>query len=275
MIIGGGKSMRKQFNLLEVKLKMQIDKAYIDYQKFMKTSHMPSYRFIYTSQKGTTIAEMRYDRKQYNLIVADTLETNHKEEVRAVLYHEFTHLYDEENFVKEYGFSHDDRNTPYVYKELHAEQVKTLFLLGCKTIDDVENIDIDSKTFFLNGKMYNIFDYLMMYKKEFANIIDQIEKAITDKKKINMYEFNNYLNRIFYYIGTVSVYIKFCNKKEFDELDINQVYDYFGFGLESLLDELLKNPIGCHTEEMIKKMGKIRTDIIVHFGTELNVIDYK
>ena len=175
--------MRKPFNLQEAKLKMQIDKAYIDYQQFMKIEKLPQYKFIYTNQKGMTIAEMRYDKQQYNLIVADTLADNHKEEVRAILYHEFTHLYDEEMFVKLYGFSHMDRNTPYVYKELHAEQVKTLFLLGCKTIDDLQSINIENKSFFLNGGIYNIYDYLMVYKEEFLDTIKKIENARTNNKK--------------------------------------------------------------------------------------------
>lgn len=220
--------MRKPFNLQEAKLKMQIDKAYMDYQQFMKIEKLPQYKFIYTNQKGMTIAEMRYDKQQYNLIVADTLVNNHKEEVKAILYHEFTHLYDEEMFVKLYGFSHMDRNTPYVYKELHAEQIKTLFLLGCKTIDDLESINVENKSFFFNGGIYNIYDYLMVYKEEFLDTIKKIETARTNNKKINMYDFNNYLNRIFYYIGTASVYIKYCDKTVFEELDIQPVYDYYG-----------------------------------------------
>lgn len=267
--------MRKPFNLQEAKLKMQIDKAYMDYQQFMKIEKLPQYKFIYTNQKGMTIAEMRYDKQQYNLIVADTLVNNHKEEVRAILYHEFTHLYDEEMFVKLYGFSHMDRNTPYVYKELHAEQIKTLFLLGCKTIDDLESINVENKSFFLNGGIYNIYDYLMVYKEEFLDTIKKIETARTNNKKINMYDFNNYLNRIFYYIGTASVYIKYCDKTAFEELDIQPVYDYYGYGIDSLINKLLDNPIGYNTKELVQEMGKVRTDIIVHFGTELNVIDYK
>jgi hypothetical protein len=218
------KRMRKQFDKQEAITKTQVDKAYIEYQQFMKTSNMPKYKFIYSNQKGTTIAETRYENNMYNLIIADTVRTTYKAGAQGTLFHEFTHIYDEEQLANAYGFSHDDRNTPYVYKELHAEQVKSLFLLGCKTIDDIENVNPENKQFLYKQNLYTIYEYLLEYKIELINNITMIETAKETNTKINMCEFNNIINRIFYYIGTASVYLKYCDKLAFDCLDIQPVY---------------------------------------------------
>lgn len=265
--------MNKKDILQEAKTKTQVDKAYIDYQKFVKVPKMPVYKFKYTKQQGTTIAEERNENNTYYLIISDKLCTpDYKSIAKGILYHEFTHILDEEELVNKYGFSHEDRNTPYVYKEVHAEQIKTLHLLGCKTIDDTESIDKERISFQYNKKLYNIYDYLIEYQQELRCNIKQIESAIQKNTRINIYEFNNILNRIFYYVGTASIYLKYCDVSAYEKLDIKDVWEYYGYGLDYLLKEFIKNPIGYHTRELIEAMSKIRLLLIVHFD-KLGIID--
>lgn len=266
--------MRKNFDIQEVKTKTQVDKAYEEYQEFMKVSGMPKYNFVYSNQKGSTIAEAIYNNNRYNLIIANTLCTTYKEGAKGILFHEFTHILDEEELVNAYGFPYEDRNVKYVYKELHAEQIKTLYLLGCKTIDDLESINVDNETFMYGGKLYNIHDYLMEYKKEFSRNIATIERAKLTNTKIDMFEFNNMLNRILYYIGTASIYLKFCDTTAFDELSIQDIYDYYGCGLDLLIRVLLEQSIGFHTKEIVEAMAVVRKRIILYFGNDLKVIDF-
>ena len=88
--------MHKRFDMQEVKTKAQVDKAYEEYQKFIKVSEMPKYKFKYVNQKGTTIAEERYENNTYYLIVANTLCTaDYKAAAKGTLFHEFTHILDE------------------------------------------------------------------------------------------------------------------------------------------------------------------------------------
>lgn len=265
--------MHKRLDMQEVKTKAQVDKVYEEYQKFIKVSEMPKYKFKYVNQKGTTIAEERYEHNAYYLIVANTLCTaDYKAAAKGILFHEFTHILDEEELVQMYGFSHEDRNTQYVYKEVHAEQIKALYLLGCKTIDDTESIDKERISFQYNKKLYNIYDYLIVYQQELRGNIKQIENAIQKNTKINIYEFNNILNRIFYYVGIASIYLKYCDVNAYEELDIKDVWGYYGYGLDYLLKEFIKNPIGHHTRELIEAMSKMRLLIIVYFN-KLGIID--
>ncbi len=162
----------------------------------------------------------------------------------------------------------------YSYKELHAEQIKTLYLLGCKTIDDLESINVDNETFMYGGKLYNIHNYLMEYKKEFSRNIATIERAKSTNTKIDMFEFNNMLNRILYYIGTASIYLKFCDTTAFGELSIQDIYDYYGCDLELLIRVLLEQSIGFHTKEIVEAMAVVRKRIILYFGNDLKVIDF-
>ena len=212
--------MRKKFDMQEVKTKTQVDKAYEEYQKFMKVSGMPKYKFQYINQQGTTIAEERYENNTYYLIVANTLCTDaYKAIAKGILFHEFTHILDEEELVQMYGFSHDDRNTPYVYKEIHAEQIKALHLLGCKTIDDLDGINKEKTSFQHKKSLYNIHDYLIECQKELRDNIELIEYAKQRNTQINIYEFNNILNRVFYYIAVASIYLKYCDASAYEELD--------------------------------------------------------
>lgn len=266
--------MHKRLDMQEVKTKAQVDKAYEEYQKFIKVSEMPKYKLKYVNQKGTTIAEERYENNAYYLIVANTLCTaDYKAAAKGTLFHEFTHILDEEELVQMYGFSHEDRNTPYVYKEVHAEQIKTLHLLGCKTIDDTGSIDKERISFQHNKQLYNIYDYLIEYQQELRGNIKQIENAIQKNTKINIYEFNNILNRIFYYVGTASIYLKYCDVSAYEKLDIKDVWEYYGYGLDYLLKEFIKNPIGYHTRELIEVMSKMRLLLMIHFN-KLGIIDY-
>ena len=265
--------MRKQFNIQEVKTKTQVDMVYREYQKFMQTSNMPSYIFRYVKQNGTTIAEERFENNKYNLIIADTLCTTYKDAAKGILFHEFTHIFDEEELVNVYGFSHDDRNTPYVYKEIHAEQIKTLYLLGCKNIDDLGGIDKDRGSFQHKKSLYDIHDYLIECQKELRENIDLIENARQSNTKIDVYEFNNILNRIFYYIGTSSIYLKYCDESAYDELDIKDVWNYYGYNMNVLLKAFTENELGYHTKELIEEIAQIRLSIVMYYGGKLKLVD--
>ena len=144
--------------------------------------------------------------------------------------------------------------------------------MGCKTIDDTESIDKEMISFQYNKKLYNIYDYLIEYQQELRGNIKQIESAIQKNTRINIYEFNNILNRIFYYVGTASIYLKYCDVSAYEKLDIKHVWEYYGYGLNYLLKEFIKNPIGYHTRELIEAMSKIRLLLIVHFD-KLGIID--
>lgn len=266
--------MRKKFDIQEVKTRTQVDKAYLEYQEFMKVSGMPKYKFQYVNQRGTTIAEERYENNTYNLIIANTLCTvAYKAIAKGILFHEFTHIFDEEKLVNMYGFSHDDRNTPYVYKEIHAEQIKTLYLLGCKNIDDLGNIDKDRGSFQHKKSLYNIHDYLIECQKELRENIELIENARQSNTKIDIYEFNNILNRIFYYIGTASIYLKYCDESAYDELDIKDVWDYYGYNMNILLKAFTENELGYHTKELIEEIAQIRLSIVIYYGGKLKLVD--
>lgn len=265
--------INKNDAMQEMKTKAQVEKAYTDYQKFVKVSKMPTYKFKYINQQGTTIAEERNENNIYYLIISNKLCTNeYKSTAKGILYHEFTHILDEEELINKYGFSHNERNTMYVYKEIHAEQIKTLYLLGCKNIDDLESIDKDKISFQYKNEMYNIYDYLIEYQGELRNNIELIENAKNSKIKINIYEFNNIFNRIFYYIGAASIYLKYCNPNAYDALDIKDVWEYYGFGMNYLLKEVVKNDVGFHTKELIEAMAKMRNLLIQHFG-KFEIID--
>nr|DAM58170.1 MAG TPA: hypothetical protein [Bacteriophage sp.] len=265
--------MNKKDILQEAKTKTQVDKAYIDYQKFVKVPKMPVYKFKYIKQQGTTIAEERNENNTYYLIISDKLCTpDYKSIAKGILYHEFTHILDEEELVNKYGFSHNERNTMYVYKEIHAEQIKTLYLLGCKTIDDLGSIDKDRISFQHNKKLYKIYDYLIAYQEELRNNIKLIEYAKQNSTKISVYEFNNILNRIFYYVGTASIYIKYCDVSVYNQLDVKDVWEYYGYGTNFLLKEFVKNDVGFHTKELIEAMAKLRNLLIQHFD-KFKIID--
>lgn len=258
--------MAKRNTLEELKLKKKIDVVCKEFCSFMKIATIPDYNLLVVQQTGTTIAEEKYERGRYNLYVSNILDTYYKDLAKGLVFHELTHIIDEEELCNKYNYLHTERNRPYVYKEIHAEQIRTLYLLGASDLDDIENLHKDNCSFFwVDRRLYKIFDYLQLAKRGLVNDIDAIKEAYIKGQKFSKEEFNNILSRVFGYIGVASIYVRYCADEDVDELRIDEICQFYGCDLDDVYDKVMELPIGCHSQEYIEYLGDIRIKIIVKF----------
>lgn len=258
--------MAKKNNLEELKMKKKIDMVCKDFCEFMQISTMPTYNVSVVQQIGTSVAEEKYEHGRYNLYVSNILDTYYKDLAKGLVIHEFTHIIDEEEICNKYDYPHTERNKPYVYKEIHAEQVRALYLLGASNVDDVENLHKENCAFFWpDRRLYNICDYLQLTKKGLQNDIDAIKEAHLKGEKFSCEEFSNIITRILGYIGVVSIYVKYCSDGDADIFRIDDICQFYGCDLESIYDKVMELPIGYHSQAYIEYLGNIRIEIVKKF----------
>lgn len=241
----------------EMELKQEINDIYKEYQVFMETSDMPGYNLIFKEQRKCEIAATEYVKGQgHNLYISDTLfkEPNKK----ARLFHEFTHIYDKEYLDAVYGFTkgtaRSDRCT-HVYTEIHAEQVRFLYMLGCNSItDEPKNVTENTIIYDLCGKETTFYDYLKNYKiKLELYYVEDVKKYISKIRTLNESAVEGMVDKICYYIGALTVYQKYCNYKLDDIMDLSVISDFWNIDMGAIIDFYRTHDLYKPT---IKTLGK-------------------
>lgn len=230
-----------------------IAEAYTDYQAFIKTP-MPQYNLHIKPQHGLEFASTEYIKGVgHNLYISDTLlKAPHRKEI---LYHEFTHIYDKEYLDKTYAYRMGDskthRYTP-VHLEIHAEQVRFLYMLGCKTISDVpHNVTPHSIIYDLDGNQVEFYDYLHTIKER---IIKEFVDKPSKNKRISDSALENMINKICYYIGALTVYQKYCDYKLDDVMDLSIISDFWNINIGTIIDFYCNHDIHRPTMKTIPKI---------------------
>ena len=212
-----------------------ITEIYSDYKAFMESPDMPDYNLYIKSQHGLELASTMYRKDQgHNLYISDSLlkEPSMKER----LFHEFTHIYDSEYLDKEYAYrkySIRDRTKTHVYTEVHAEQIRFLFMLGCKTVNDTpKNIDHNTEIFDLKGERVTFYKYLNNFKAA-------LEKYYVDKMKtcysVSKDLIGDIADKISYYIGAFTIYQRYCTYKIDDLIDLSVIADYWNIDIPKII----------------------------------------
>ena len=56
-------------------------------------------------------------------------------------------------------------------------------------------------------------------------------------------------------------------------MDIEDVWDYYGYNINNLLKIFSENELGYHSQELIKEIAQIRLSIVIYYGDKLKLID--
>ena len=157
-------------------------------------------------------------------------------------------------------------------KEIHAEQIKTLFLIGAKTKNDIPKITYNQ--IICMDKDITFQEYCLREKKVLISLIDYF-KTLKKSGRFKISEKNcwQYVDCIMYYIGIVSVYKKYCTYDIDSIMDLSYVADYLGKGINRLLEiYCMDNKIEDISKEVIIESGNIRMGIINHIEKELRIV---
>lgn len=241
----------------------RISEIYEEYQRFMSINDMPRYKIHFKKKSVETLelASVEYENGMYYLYISDVAYNSIN--IKGILFHEFTHIYDREYLYSKYRFSKDGNKSnihTHTFTEIHAEQIKFLFMLGLKDINDTStNINHNSIIYNMEDKQSSFYDYLKNYnemlKDFYSKRINVIKKSYqkTSKDKIG-----SMVDKLLYYIGALSVYVKYCDYK-IDELkELNAIQDTWKVSLNEVIDLYCNNDIYT-----LKKIDIINTSEIM------------
>lgn len=250
---------------------------YADYQKFMGISDMPEFGLIYHRLNPVGRATEDFGSCGCDMYILNLNNGAYNKKLKATLFHEFTHIYDDELFIKKHRIGNTDigNRRKYVYEEIHAEQVKILYMLGCKIITDISKIDHNTMLLGIRNKMVTFHDYCIEYRDELNAKID-IMKSLQNSNGIfsmSIEKCNQNINFILYYIGTISIYKKYCTYDIDNVMDVSYITDYLGQGIKRLVE------IYCTDTDMedipkgtIIESSYIRVDIMNFIKNELRIV---
>lgn len=231
-----------------------IAEVYTNYQEFIEAP-LPQYIPHIKSQHGLELASTEYINDRHNLYISDTLlKLPHRTEI---LFHEFTHIYDKEHLDKAYAYrkgTNKANRYTHVHLEIHAEQVRFLYMLGCKTISDIpQNVTHKSIIYDLDGKQTTFYDYLHTMKN--CIIKEYVTKIQASKRKIIYAStIGNMIDKIAYYIGALTVYQKYCDYKLDDVMDLSIISDFWNINIGTIIEFYCSHDIHRPTMQIIPKI---------------------
>lgn len=225
----------------------KIEDIYVAYQFFMETTDMPTYMIHFKKKcnKNLEIASVEYEQGEYHLYISD--EGYNSNIIKEILFHEFTHVYDKEYLYKEYRFAKEGDRKTYVYTEIHAEQIKFLYMLGAETVNSkLQNVNQNTMVLNMLGDKQSFYEYLQQYKNKLEELYvkdiynTQFKRRLTSKEKIG-----SAATKFLYYIGAVTIYQRISdyqigeltNMKDFDKCWNIKISDVLNFYLKHDLDK--------------------------------------
>lgn len=255
----------------------RILEIYKEYQSFMSVNDMPRYKIHFKKKSVETLelASVEYEDEIYHLYISDVAYNSIN--IKGILFHEFTHIYDREYLYNKYRFSKDGNLSnihTHTFTEIHAEQIKFLFMLGLKDINDIQtNISHNTIVYDMDNKESEFYDYLKnfncMLKDFYFKRIKTINKAYqkTTKDKIG-----SMVDKLLYYIGALSVYGKYCDYK-IDELkDLTVIQDTWKVSLNEVIDFYCNNDIYNLKKKDIINTSEIMMCDFVRGAKELQIL---
>lgn len=227
----------------------EIKLYYEEFQKFMKWEHPLDFKIeaFHAKREGrnswATVQMPQRLGDPYVLEVDITASKIRKNDYKSLLFHEFTHIYDEltihEN-IKKQGVAKPGT----WYTEAHATEVELMCSCGIDSYFDDRKVEVSSKIPYYSEEI-TIADFGSRKEKE-------IEYRIREKDYVGA------IKHLQYYIGYLKFLEKHCNDSK-SEIDKGIIFIYTNFGLEALLikDIIFKKVITVTNFNRINNLSRI------------------
>ena len=247
--------MAVPYRMIDIKtsdeaLKSIIIKYFDDFKKFMKASDLqcPPINLV-DKFDDLTCAHV----KNCVLEVSKLYFIALKQGAVPVLYHEFTHVYDDSiinpnNKLEKLGL--------LTYTEFHATVVQSMVASGYTSY-------YKDKKIASNGKFVDMVDNCTIdeYFTKLNNINQTLSIDTTNVKS----SFRNVYYQMLYYFGRIYFVEKYISDKI--PMSINAFLPIFGEAIIILKDLLFRND---NSNSMLLRLGKIQEQIIQKFDNEYN-----
>lgn len=236
-------------------MEQTIGSIYNEYQEFIcigqddKVKEMPAYKLHFKQyNQDLGLAAVEYEDGIYHLYVSD--KTYKSKERTGILFHEFTHIYDREFLYNKWKLSKDTKLgnvNMHIYTEIHAEQIRLLSMLGCNTIDEIDiKVDYNRVIQNMEGKEVSFYEYLKGFRKQLIKCTDEGKKIALYKGKINEIGLRSLIDKIAYYIGALSIYVKYCNYGVDELKDLSYLSDFWERDME-----VFRTSVVCNLSDLV------------------------
>lgn len=246
-------------------MKKEIDKIYQEYQAFMETSNMPIYEVHFKEKcnKNLELASIECEHGIYHLYVSD--EIYNSEIKKEILFHEFTHIYDKEYLDKEYRFNKDGDRKTYVYTEIHAEQIRFLYMLGAKTVNsNLQNVNHNTIVYDMQGNKQSYFAYLQQFKSKLEELyVKDISKTQFKRRTTSKDVVGSMATKFLYYIGAVTIYQRISDYQIDNLMNMKDFDKCWNIKISDVLDFYLKHDLDKSNRSTLKKIDIINIGDII------------
>lgn len=192
-----------------------------EYKKFMQVDFLPDFdteTFSFFKPNNTTKASMsppENETSKYKLAIAKELVSQNSIQTKALLFHEFTHLYDHYKWTPTL-YGEQGRKEGEFYSEVHASIIKLMTSFRFEDIDDTKDVCFKDEIYFRN-KLVTLEIFMLEHQ---CGIMELISSALTTPtEKI----IERIVKHTMYYYG----YLIFCNN--FVKEDLSQFSDISSF----------------------------------------------
>lgn len=242
-----------KFNIPDINFKLLIHKYFNDYKTFMNISCLPTPTIeIVNKFAGTTVAQTRFPANKTPILQVDKNNSIlFQQGTMSVLYHEFTHIYDD--YVCD--FKVDRRGfhlTPYT--EFHATIVQMMVGMGYDSYFDNKKVSMFDSIH--DGNKNTTFDQYIQQDTAYNTTYLTVDK--NDLRK----SFSYLYHLLLYYIG------KHYFAQNYILENTTQLFDYslfvkiFSENILILRDLLFKNN---HSDNHLLQIAKTQNTIIQDF----------
>lgn len=211
------------------------------YIKFMGIDKLPKFDLKIEEDKYYPSHTYNVKNDKHTLTVGPSILN-----MEAVLYHEFTHIYDVMKYSANDTISYASNRG---FTEYHAGQIELLKLLGAKNKEEKLSFSLQKPIDTQYGRI-SVLDYILKCIKE---VKEAVPKGL---QPTNLADLSNILGIIFNHLGRLSIcrlyaedYDRF--KGELEDLDF--VISFFGVTHAGLI-HMAK---GILSEKEIKEMGAV------------------
>lgn len=197
---------QKEKALIELK-EAEVYQHYANFQLFMNWKNPPHFVIdpILVNKYHAETQMPVNAGDPFILELSPTVIRMQRDSYAAVLYHEFTHIFDDSTIHKEVTDMGIQKPTTW-YTEAHATEIELMFLCGFQNVSEHKRIPFDTVIRFCGNEMY-LEEFGKQKKKEYLNHLSYAKQWISNGTNRNATEeYAAAIKRLQYYFG----FLRFC-----------------------------------------------------------------
>lgn len=231
--------LKYNFKTKELAWTHLIHKEAEQYKKFVGNDNLPNFKIIYshnTNEKPNSSMKVDTYKRPSNLYVNSGFMIDKNFDYKSTLFHEFTHLWDSENLLKDITLK-EKHKMLYLFTEFHASYIQALIIMGAESIN-------------FNTQVLDYYKILSTINDDIVLIEEYVEKFNQSKSTEN---YNGILNSYMYYFGRIVAYN--ISGNNVSPIHFNNSFDeYLHLYYKALKLNLINDSI-------IKLSGSIKTQL--------------